>query len=68
MESDWLALRQLARDLKHANWEELKVAAKYPDVFHRNVVRSRQEEICVYATVNLLITKHLKQQAQAAGR
>jgi cobalamin biosynthesis Mg chelatase CobN len=43
--------RQLARDLKAENLHAITLAQTYPDVFHANVIRSRQAENEVYDAV-----------------
>ena len=45
------AVVMLARDLKAENLRTIELARTHPDVFHRNVIRSRQAENEVYDAV-----------------
>ena len=53
----WQRLRFVAQDLKRVNLAEIKLAQKYPDIFHPNVAISRQEENRIFDEVIELIQK-----------
>ncbi len=45
------ALGALAQDLINENTETIRVANKYPEIFHANIVVSRMEENEVYSQI-----------------
>src|SRR3712207_906053 len=54
---DWTRLRILAHDLHTENLGTIRLARKYPDVFHPNVIRSRQVENGIYTSLITLLTR-----------
>lgn len=55
---DWPGLAVLARDLRAENLGTIRLAQKYPDVFHPNVIASRRAENAVYDAVIRLVAGH----------
>jgi hypothetical protein len=67
-ERNWPEFAQLARDLKHENLGTIRLAIKYADVFHENVITSRREENGVYDAVHKMIREHSPKEAASSVR
>ena len=63
---DRAGLKGLAQDLKVENLVAIRLAQKYPDVFHPNVIRSRQTGNQVYDAVIKMVDSGQKLPDQAA--
>src|SRR2546430_2648548 len=65
---DWHKLRSLAQDLIDLNAATIELARRYPDVFHRNVVVSRQCENRVHSQVVRRLTKLIEDTPNQASK